>query len=75
MTPNTPARCQTSPDAERPWQMSAVYVDDYILAAVENRSGTALAHTASKARILKYCIKDEKFCFSFRNNILWETQL
>jgi hypothetical protein len=28
MTPNTPARRQTSPDAERPWQMSAVYVDD-----------------------------------------------
>jgi hypothetical protein len=35
----------TSPDAECPWQMSAVYVDDYILAAVENRSGTALART------------------------------
>jgi hypothetical protein len=32
-------------------------------------------NTTSKARILKYCIKDEKFCFSFRNNILWETQL
>ena len=29
----------------------------------------------SKARILKYYIKDEKFCFSFRNNIMWETQL
>ena len=49
MTPNTPARRQTSPDAARPWQMSAVYVDDYILAAVENRSGTALAHAGRAA--------------------------
>jgi hypothetical protein len=49
MTPNTPAHCQTSPDAARPWQMSAVYVDDYILAAVENRSGTALAHAGRAA--------------------------
>jgi hypothetical protein len=31
--------------------------------------------TSSKARILKYYINDEKFCFRFRNNFLSETQL
>jgi hypothetical protein len=41
---------QTSPDTKRRWQMSALYaVDDYILAAVENHSGTALAHTGKAA--------------------------
>jgi hypothetical protein len=49
MTPSTPARRQTSPTTERPWQMSAVYVDDYILAAVENRAGTALERTGRAA--------------------------
>jgi hypothetical protein len=29
----------------------------------------------SKARILKYYINDEKFCFRFRNNFVSETQL
>ena len=36
MTPGAPARRQTSPDVARKWQMSAVYVHDYILAAVED---------------------------------------
>ena len=49
MTPVTPARRQTSPDTKRLWQMSAVYVDDYILAAVENRAGTALERTGRAA--------------------------
>jgi hypothetical protein len=42
MDPSAPARRQTSPATERQWQMSAVFVDDYILAAVENPSGTLL---------------------------------
>jgi hypothetical protein len=42
MAPEVPARRQSSPDTQRKWQMSAVYVDDYILAAVEDRTGTTL---------------------------------
>jgi hypothetical protein len=38
-------RRQSSPAANRPWQMSAVYVDDYILAAVESPDGSALQRT------------------------------
>jgi hypothetical protein len=43
-TPEKPARQQTSlgPD----YQMSAVYVDDFLLAAVENPKGTLLNRTA-----------------------------
>ncbi len=36
MTPAAPTRRQTSARPTRPWQMSAVYVDDYKLAAVES---------------------------------------
>ena len=47
--PVTPARRQSSPDTPRKWQMSAVYVDDYILAAVENCTGTLLQRTGRAA--------------------------
>jgi hypothetical protein len=30
---------------DRPWQMSAVYVDDYIIAVVESPDGSALLRT------------------------------
>ena len=49
MTPEAPARRQTSPETQRKWQMSAVYVDDYILAAVEDRTGTALQRAGRAA--------------------------
>ena len=49
MTPEVPARRQTSPATQRKWQMSAVYVDDYILAAVEDRTGTTLQRTGRAA--------------------------
>ena len=50
MTPHNPARHQTSPETTvRKWQMSAVYVDDYILAAVEDRAGTLLQRTGRAA--------------------------
>jgi hypothetical protein len=49
MTPPAPARRQTSPETERAWQMSAVYVDDYILPAVEDRAGTMLQRTGRAA--------------------------
>jgi hypothetical protein len=43
-TPNQLACRQTS--AGPTWQMSAVYVDDFLLAAVENQKGTLLKRTA-----------------------------
>ena len=49
MEPSTPARRQTSPDTPRQWQMSAVYVDDYILAAVEDPTGTLLQRAGRAA--------------------------
>ncbi|KAI2511269.1 adenylate kinase [Fragilaria crotonensis] len=49
MIPETAARRQTSPETARKWQMSAVYVDDYILAAVEDRTGTLLQRTGRAA--------------------------
>ena len=49
MTPSAPARRQTSPDVARQWQMSAVYVDDYILAAVEDSTGRALTRVGRAA--------------------------
>ena len=50
MAPDTVVRCQTSTAATtRPWQMSAVYVDDYILAAVESPDGTLLQRTGRAA--------------------------
>ncbi len=49
MTPPTPARRQTTPETERKWQMSVVYVDDYILAAVEDRTGTLLQRAGRAA--------------------------
>jgi hypothetical protein len=45
MAPPASARRQTSPDTERKWQMLAVYLDDYILAAVEDPTGTLLQRT------------------------------
>ena len=42
MTPAAPIRRQTSARSTRPWQMSAVYVDNYILAAVESPDGSTL---------------------------------
>jgi hypothetical protein len=49
MAPEVPARRQSSPDTQRKWQMSAVYVDDYILAAVEDRTGTTLQRAGRAA--------------------------
>jgi hypothetical protein len=43
-TPTEPARQQTSSGASH--QMSSVYVDDFLLAAVEDSSGTLLKRTA-----------------------------
>jgi hypothetical protein len=42
--PASNARCQTSKGPE--WQMPAVYVDDFLVAAVENKAGTLLNQTA-----------------------------
>jgi hypothetical protein len=49
MEPTSGARRQSSPAADRTWQMTAVYVDDYILAAVESPDGTALQRTGRAA--------------------------
>ena len=50
MAPITVVRRQSSSAAiTRPWQMSAVYVDDYILAAVESPDGTSLERTGRAA--------------------------
>ncbi len=38
-------RRQSSPSVDRLWQMLAVYVDDYILAAVKSPDGSALLRT------------------------------
>ena len=42
MTPTSAPRPrqQTSPDVDRNWQMTVFFVDDYILAVVEDRTGT-----------------------------------
>ena len=45
MEPEGVVRRQSSPAADRAWQMSAVYVDDCILAAVKRTDGTALQRT------------------------------
>ena len=43
MNPSAPPHRQTSPDVDRNWQMTAaVFVNDYILAAVEDRTGMRL---------------------------------
>ena len=49
MSPEAVVRRQSSPVTDRPWQMSAVYVDDYILAAVENAEGSTLQRTGRAA--------------------------
>jgi hypothetical protein len=49
MAPSGPARRQTSLTAPQPWKMSAVYVDDYILAAVEDRAGKLLQRAGRTA--------------------------
>jgi hypothetical protein len=49
MTPSAPPRQQTSPDVDRNWQMTVVVVDDYILAAVENITGTRLLRVSRAA--------------------------
>ncbi len=49
MSPEVVVRRQSSPSMDRPWQMSAVYVNDYILAAVENPDGSALLRTGRAA--------------------------
>lgn len=49
LEPTEPARRQTSPVLPRKWQMSAVYVDDYILAAVEDHTGTLLQRAGRAA--------------------------
>ncbi|KAI2500877.1 hypothetical protein MHU86_13597 [Fragilaria crotonensis] len=48
MTPAFPARRQDKND-KSVWQMTAVYVDDYILAAVEDASGTLLSRIGRAA--------------------------
>jgi hypothetical protein len=45
MSPDTVVRRQSSHMADIPWQMSTVYVDNYILAAVESPDGSALQRT------------------------------
>ncbi len=49
MSPNAVVRRQSSPLADLPWQMSAVYVNDYIVAAVESPDGSALQRTGRAA--------------------------
>ena len=49
MSPEVVVRRQSSPSTDKPWQMSAVYVDDYILAAVESPDGSALLRTGRAA--------------------------
>jgi hypothetical protein len=49
MSPDAVVRRQSSPSMDRPWQMSAVYVDDYILAAFERPDGSALLRTGRAA--------------------------
>jgi hypothetical protein len=47
MVPEQPAKRQRTSDTT--WQMSSVFVDDFILAAVENEEGTLLMRTARAA--------------------------
>jgi hypothetical protein len=47
MIPERPAKRQRT--SENTWQMSGVFVDDFILAAVEDESGNLLLHTARAA--------------------------
>ena len=49
MHPDEVVRRQSSTVAYRPWQMSAVYVDNYILAAVKSPDGSALQCTGRAA--------------------------
>ena len=49
MSPDAVVRSQSSPVADRPWQISAVYVDDYILVAVESPDGSDLQRTGRAA--------------------------
>jgi hypothetical protein len=49
MTPSAPPHRQTSPKVDRDWQMTVVFVGDYILAAVEDRSGMLLLRTGRAA--------------------------
>ncbi len=45
MSPEVVVRCQSSPSTDKPWQMLAVCVDDYILAAVKSPEDSALLRT------------------------------
>jgi hypothetical protein len=47
MIPARPAKRQRT--SNKPWQMTSVFVDDFILAAVEDQSGTMLINTARAA--------------------------
>ena len=49
MKPEGIVRHQSSPATDRTWQMSAVYVNDYILAAVESPDGNVLQRTRRAA--------------------------
>ena len=49
MSPGVVVRRQSSPSVDRPWQMSAVYVDEYILAAVKSPHGSSLLRTGQAA--------------------------
>ena len=49
MFPKAVVRRQSSPVADRPWQISAVYVNNYILAAVESPDGSAQTTPAMAA--------------------------
>ena len=51
MTPSAPPRRQTSPEVDRDWQMSVVFVDDYILAAAPF---CAILLTGNKARLITH---------------------
>jgi hypothetical protein len=50
MTPSAPPCRQTSPDVDRDWQMTVVFIDDYILAAVvKDRTGRRLLRVSRAA--------------------------
>ncbi len=49
MSPDAVVHRHSSPMTDRPWQMLSVYVDDYILAAVESPDGSALQCTGRAA--------------------------
>ena len=69
MTPAASARRQTSARSTRLWQMSAAYLDDYVLAAIEspdgsilNRVGCTALHTIYGLITRCLVIVQERYC-------------